>query len=228
MDLKPVEIVQDLIIGIPMVVKFTSIETNGNAHVLFTCNTFYLTKGTAIEIASSIYIIRGVSDNESITIVSNIAPDISNSVTLEPLKFFHGSIEQTNTELKGQSDMSSKTPMCYLKRTFRERVMKSDSSIDREIEVNLFFLTQADFPQWRTDDHDKYAIYPMRNVMNAFVSYLMKNSQIAPLPEFDVIDRIKFGVVSEKGVNKSYFNDNLSGVELSISIPIRKNYQCKC
>lgn len=227
--IETVDIVEDLVSRLNMPLKITEVVDNlDGTYKLETCNTYYLQAGFDVFLGLVTYQVVSVDINELVTVKGLSAPLIG-SYSLPTPYFFHGSILQTNTELSQVPDVFSKTPMVYLKRTFHETFYGKEAALDRESNLTLFFLTQADFEAWRTDDHDLHAIKPMRNMAYAFLEMLHKDNQVGTLESFDLIDRIKFGVVvSDKGTVSSYWNDKLSGVELSISLPINKNYTCKC
>jgi hypothetical protein len=227
MRIDSVDIIKDLVLGIPFPMRFDEVEMQGSSWKLYTYNTQYLTKGFTIEIGNLIYKIIDI-DSESITVTGSEIPDISIGFYLPPLKFWHGTIIQTNTELTKLTNVFDKTPMCYLQRPFREIVNGKEFAVDREIDLTLYFLTQANFPAWSTDEHDRYAIKPMKNVVEAFIKHINGNKFVGVFDTFTSTDRIKFGVGFDRGVEKSYWTDCLSGVEIGINLPILKNYQCNC
>jgi hypothetical protein len=229
--IETVDIIADLVANTPLVIDFKTVVDNGNGtYTLTICgddNFLYLKVLSKITINSIVYTVTAISGN-SITLKGSVVPPIG-KVTLPALKFYNGSIMQTKAELTRISDVGAKTPMVYLKRTFNERWNSEEDANEREADVNLFFLTQANYSEWQTSQHDINAVKPMRNVMYAFISYLRKNKHIGLIEDYTTVDRIKFGVITDKSnAEFAYWDDNLSGVELAINLPIGRNYECKC
>lgn len=226
-----VDIIGDLIQDWKIPFKINKVTDNLNGtYTLETCNTYYLQahgKYNFLTLAGTKYQVTGVQNNTTVIIKGTIAP-IVGSYKLDNPFYFNGTILQTNVELKDESDTSKKTPMIYLKRPFEDRFYKDDSALDREANITLFFLTYANFEAWRTADHDRHAIKPMRNLMYAFIEMLKRNSNIGIIQDYVAIDRIKFGVTISNGVTKSYWDDKLSGVELSLTLPIKQGKICSC
>ncbi len=145
--------------------------------------------------------------------------------------FFNGTIIQTNTELKKERDLSKKTPMIFLRRPFSEQIDAMDlvdSTIANRPVLVFYFLTEANFNEWATADHDVNAVVPMRNMAYEFIELLKKNVKyIERLTDYELTDLIKFGLVTQKGYEGGgLFSDNYSGVEMDITLGIK--YQCIC
>jgi hypothetical protein len=63
--------------------------------------------------------------------------------------------------------------------------------------------------------------------MYEFIELLKKNKKyINRLTDYTATDLIKFGIVTQKGVESGLFSDNYSGVQLDITLGIK--YQCIC
>lgn len=230
--IETVDIVGDLVARMPLVIDFKTVTDNLNGtYTLTICDStfLYLKVGSKITIGSVAYAVTALVPKVSITLKGASIPS-TGKVTLPAIKYYNGSILQTNSELCAISDKAQITPMAYLKRTFIERWNAEDDAVERYAQISLFFLTQANFSEWITKDHDEKAIVPMRNVTYAFIAYLRNNKQIGLIEDFNLIDRIKFGYYTDKGVeNKGMWSAaNLSGVELSINLPIARNYKCNC
>lgn len=118
--------------------------------------------------------------------------------------------------------------MVYLRRPYRDNFNRDDSAIERDSDMTIYFLCEDNFQQYDIDDRDNECIYPMRSLLYSFVQMLKDNPQIGQIDSFEVENKERFGVINSKGVEKALFDTPLSGCELSITIPIKKKYQCKC
>jgi hypothetical protein len=145
--------------------------------------------------------------------------------------YFNGTIVQTNTEIAKEKDLSNKTPMVFLRRPFNETLDAKDlvnTDVASIAPLTFYFLTEANFAEWLTCQHDKFAIKPMRNLMYEFIEMLKKNEKyIKRMTDYEATDQIKFGLVTQKGVESGgLFSNNYSGVQMDITLGIK--YQCFC
>lgn len=225
-----IDIIKDLVSNLDLKLNITSVETVGTTYKLFTCNTYYLAPQSKVTINSVIYSVVSLVNNQYL-IVSGASLPVKGVYSLPNPYFTHGTVKQSNEELSIESDMFKKTPMVFLRRPFSEVFNNGQQSDERNVDLTLYFLTQADFEHWQIDAFDENAIKPMYNLMKAFVDMLNSNKYInkANINDYRIEEKIKFGVyVNDKGYESSVFNDTLSGVQLNINLPIRKNYICNC
>ncbi len=231
-----IEILQGLIASwsLPVVVS-NVVDNGGNTYTLSVDKTYYLQAGSGVKdrtvtIASVKYKLIDIVNNKSIKIFGASIPSVGTFVLPVPY-FFHGTIMQTNTELvKREPDINKKTPMVYLQRPFDSVDDAGDldnTDTAKRSDLVLYFLTKANFPEWYTDDHDKYAVIPMTNMMEEFVELLKRNAKyIDRLTDYPNTDMIKFGVVTQDVVSKGYWSDNYSGIQMRITLGFK--YICVC
>lgn len=192
------------------------------------CDISHLQPGFTVTIGGNSYVIDSfIAGGLKIT-GSN--PIVVTSFVAYPPYFFHGTVLEANKDLTNIIDASSKTPMIYFYEVISETFYEdNDNAIERESDIRLFFLTQANFANWNTNDYHENAIQPMRRLMERFIRVLKDYPTIDEIVSYTVINQNKFGVfIADKGYEKSLFNDNLSGVELRINLAIRKEVNCVC
>lgn len=228
MIIETVDIIRDLVASLQLKVIVDSVTDNANeTYTIKTCNTRHIQSGMSFSVSSVDYVVTSFVRDVSFT-VSGASTIVATSFLLPAPKFWHGSILETNKTLTGITDMNEKVPMVYLRRPYRDNFNRDDSAIERDSDVTLYFLCEDNFQQYDIDDRDDECIYPMRSLLYSFVEMLKDNPQIGKIESFEVENKERFGVVNSKGVEKALFDTPLSGCELSITIPIKKNYQCKC
>jgi len=228
MIVETVDIVRDLVALLRPKIVIDSIVDNANGtYTIYTCNTKHVNTGLTFSVDDVLYTVQSFVKDESI-IVTGESIITGPSFLLDVPKFWHGSILETNKNLTGIAHMDEKVPMVYLRRPYRDSFKAKDSSIERESDVTIYFLTEDLFHKYDIDQRDIECIYPMRSLCYEFIELLRKNSQIAVIGNYDIENKEKFGVVNSKGSEKVLFDTPLSGCELSITIPITKNYKCKC
>lgn len=232
-----VQVIGELIGSWQLPIKIKAVVDNGNGTYLLSVDkTYYLQSGKRRKITINLveYIVLEVVNNSTLTVKnvpqSAIVP-IVGTIILPPPFYFNGTILQTNTELNETAEIWNKTPMIYLKRPFEETLDAKnliDTDVANRASLTLMFLTEANFAEWSTADHDKHAIVPMRNMLYEFIEMLKLNEKyIQRFTDYSVTDLIKFGLVTQKGVEGGgLFSDNYSGVQLDIVLGIK--YQCFC
>lgn len=220
-----VNIIRELVslMKFPFTIKSVVDNTDGT-YTLETGSTHYLQKGsnTVFVIDGEPYEILEVVINESVKVKGEVLP-VASTFDLPTPYFFHGTIRQTNTEISEEEDMAKKTPMVYLLRPFSETVDAQDENdvpVERESELTLFFLAEADFNWAYTNDFDHNALEPMWSMMNTFIETIKDSNMIGRIGTYRVEDKIKFAVYTSNGAEKILFKDNLSGKQLDITLPI--------
>jgi hypothetical protein len=223
-----VDIVNDLVNLLDYTFTIENAIDNGDGtYVLETCNTYHLQAlpNCPILIDGSSYIITEVQSNEFIVVRGASLPVVTEFAVPKPF-YFHGTAIKTNLELS-QIDTFNKFPMVYLLEVLTDTIQNDDSSLDREADLRLFFLAPSNFQDWKTDDHYTGAILPMRSLAYNFIDILNKSTKIARFDSYTLTNRVNFGVyVTDRGNTERIFNDNMSGVEMRITLPIKKDLTC--
>lgn len=203
----------------------TVLDNEDGTYTLTVCDLKHLQLGFALEIDSEDYTISEVDyEDKTITITGTVLPPTGVFDLYEP-QFYHGTIIQTNNELSRIVNVSDKTPMIYLYESFDERFnLQKTDAIERVSDVKIFFLTQANFEDWVTEDYYNHALTSMRYLLDNFLYTLDRNSEIGRIETYDARNHTKFGLfLTDKGYELNYFNDQLAGIELNISLPIKRD-----
>jgi len=226
--IETVDIVESLVSQLDFTFIIDSCTDNlDGTYTLATCNTYQLQTlpNCPISIDGSSYVITEVVNNQSITIKGTSKPIVTEFAIPKPF-YFHGTAIKTNIELS-KIDTFNKFPMVYLLEVLQDRFFARDEVNERETDLRLFFLAPSKFGEWTTDDHYKGAILPMRNLAYQFIKVLNDSKLINNFAEYTLINRVNFGVyVTDKGNESRIFNDDLSGVEMRITLPIKRNLNC--
>ena len=232
MRAETVDIVKDLVGSMSFTMTITLINDNGDdTYTLYSCNTYHLQECFKVLYEGANWTITNVDKNVSITIKpvldSTPIPTTMELDVYDPY-YFYGTVIQTNLELEQISNSSLKTPMVYLPTVLEDTFYNDDNRLERESDIRLFFLTQANFADWKTQDTYTNAIEPMRALAYSFIDTLNDSKIISNFAEYRLTNHSKFGVyVTDKGYEKRIFNDDLAGVELRISLPIVQINNCK-
>lgn len=227
-----VKLVEQLLDDMPLASSISNLINNlDNTWTFKACELFHVRNGSIITINATEYEVESVDyDLMTITIKSTL-PVIGTFFLAPPFFFFHGTPIDTGNTLSTILDSSKKIPLVYLLEVIRDKFINSNTSvIERESNINLFFLDEANFNDWDVDQHYSDAIIPMFNLCNSFIDYIKNNGGIGVVEDYDITYHAKFGlqIKQESGHIKNLFTDNLSGVQLTINIRFKRSFTCEC
>jgi len=227
-----VDIIDTLLAGFNPKLKIKNVVDNLDGTVTITvCEPLNLRLGLTFTLNSVVYTVIAIDGND-ITYTTAVLPVKGDYVYPTKPFYFHGTPIATNNQLSTINLHSSKLPMVYLIELLKDKfILDKDSAIDRESTVRLFFLDEANFADWDTDQHYALNIVPQANYALAFIEYLKNHAMVGLITgEAELTYYAKFGLsVTQNGVTKNLFNEQLSGVDFTITIPITKDLTlCTC
>lgn len=227
-------------------VKIDSFEDNGDGTFkLSSCDTKYLRPCKKIEINGEIFSIEKntcndqtifVQDSHITLIPKNANFDFANFILTLPEAFeiyspffYHGSPINVNDSLVQVNMTRDKTPLIYLFETLKEKnyTFEGASPISLEADLIMFFIDENQFATWDVSKHYEDCVNPMKALAEGLVNVInKKRGDFAEVTEFETTPRVNFGKVVQNGVEKSFFDDQLSGTELRFTVQY-KNFICK-
>lgn len=222
------QLIKDIIDSIDRgIIASSIVEITPGNYQIFSCNTLWLTLNRTITIGSVDYIITDIMPNEWVKVSGASLPVLSEFDIYAP-HFFYGTVLAQNEQMNLIPNSLNKLPMIWLHEITRERFETDETLIiDRESDCDLYFMTDADFTDWLTPQHNQYAIMPMRNLIDSFIDTARNSARVQDNLSYEIMDHAKFGTYLEsKGHVKHIFMDKLSGSQLKISIPFLKDMTC--
>ncbi len=223
----------DIIEGIISQIDLNLTVKSTDGQVIELCDTLHITVGKIVkdELGNE-YRVTDIVFNESITVVPiDSAPLFSGSTVVAPeITFLHGSPISTNEEYNKVLDRDSlkKTPFIWLLESYEYENGSRDSSIVASYSARLFFLDLY-YREWLNDEHNELAIKPMENLVRAFKNVIETDYSFKTLDSFRSRVRPRFGVeVANKASRDKIINEDLSGVEVNMSIELFDLSICKC
>lgn len=216
-----VDILEDFINSLDLSNKVLSFSDDGTNTTLVVGKTFHARKKMQLNVDGTDYEIFSVVNNESIEVVGVIADPVVYTVP-NPF-YFHGTPMMTNAHIHGARE-NQKVPMIYLYEILRERDKRENSRIVRESDLRLFFLDSANFSEWETDDHYSQRLLGLNNLIDEFITAARKYQCCFYLygTDFTRINHVKWGVwKNNAGHEKRLFDDELTGVEVSFTLPLK-------
>lgn len=216
-----VDIMAEFIDSLDLSGGVLSFSDDGTNTTIVVDKTFHARAKMLLDIDGTDYPIVSVLDNTNIVVTGVIAAPIKYTVP-NPF-YFHGSPIMTNNHIKGAKD-KNKVPMIYLYEILKEKDKKENSAIRRESDLRLFFLDNANFGEWTTEDHYSKRLLGINNLVDAFIEAARNYSCCFYLFDTDItrINHVNWGVWKDnQGHKKTIFDDELTGVEASFTLPLK-------
>jgi hypothetical protein len=134
---------------------------------------------------------------------------------------------KSNYYLKLGRDSRLKLPLVWLVESVTEEEYGVRSNLERKSSIRVLFLDNNNPKQYQTNDYRLNVVSPMIGLKDAFIKAVLGNTLFNDLESWNTRPFTRLGVESDKGFEANILDENLSGVELSITLPIRKT-NCKC
>lgn len=217
-----VDILEEFISTFQLTGRVLSFTDDGINTTLQVEKTYHARRRMTLDVGGVDYEIVNVSNNTSIEVVGILTNPTAYTVP-NPF-YFHGTPVLTNAHINGARDRD-KYPMIYLYEILKEKDKKIDSRIIRESDLRLFFLDNANFGEWTTDDHYSKRLLGLNNLVDEFINLARLYRCCFYLYETDFtrINHVNWGVWrNNAGHEKKLFDDELTGVELSFTLPLKK------
>ena len=182
--------------------------------------------------------VQEVVNNECVQIVFENEIDLTvTSFSIPHGTFVYGTQPMADVEIDqkeiGMLGSGNPMPLIYFQEIYRTRTQPLDSPIQIiGIDLRIFFLN--DYEQdnaWLTSDHYKNIVDQMVNYSEFFVQNLKDNTKQLDRSylrnnSYDTIPRVKTGDYVKNANVSSIFARNLSGAELVIDVPVKKDKSC--
>lgn len=224
-------LIEEVIEEMDTTIIVKSVTITGDTSRVYACNTLWITEGETHEIDGFDYRVTAISPNEWIDFYSTDATISVDEFDIQLPKFFYGTIRSAATELNEINLGWSKLPMIYLHDPVEETPGNDLSIVDRESDVDLYFMAQNNIERWTNEQHEDLAVVPMRNMVDKFMECL-RSGKFALDPNEGygerIYNRVRWGEEEKSGYNNQIFRENVSGVQLRITIPFLKSFACNC
>jgi len=218
-----VDIVKGIITQIDLNLTVLSI-TGGDTITL--CSTLHVTVGSTVgDGLGNDYNVTAMTDNTSIVVepLGASPATFAGAVVIAPyITPLHGSPSSTNEEyLDIQQVSRDKTPFIWLLESYEYEQQSLDSAIVAKYDARLFFMDLTYEELWINDQHNDLAIKPMENLQIAFKNVIDNDYTFKRMSNYRVRVRPRFGVeVTNKGSDDKIINEDLSGVEVNMTIEL--------
>lgn len=226
--------------------RIDTLDFDNNKFRIFSCDrkTYWLKPCFSIELGQTT---GGSIRGEVVAVSNNLYVDVvfesglvqtKEEFTVSSGTFIHGTLPMADVEVSriGNGDPTKQEfkpfPLVYHQEIYRKQKQTLESSNDY-IGQNLRIYFLDEYLQntgWITEKHYDNIIYPMENYANWFVENLRNDKRVnkdyIDNNTYDIIFRVKTGEYISNKNTKQVFAKNLSGVELVISLAIKKDNDC--
>lgn len=165
------------------------------------------------------YFVEEVND-KIVTIKGSVL--IDSDFNIPPPLFIPDSPRGVNSNMKLRRSDPRSYPLIWMLENFTTRYDLNNRLYVSKPRVKLFFLIPSRDEEWLEDDIRKHSIEPMLSLCDDFINEL-EDKVSGQIKQFTVFNRLRFGkVASNKSNDSKIIDDNISGVELDIEIPVKK------
>lgn len=217
-----VDIIKAIVANLDLNLKVTNIV----GYKIYVCSTKHVTVTKIVEDhLGNKYKVIGYKFDEYLELKPiGHAELFTGSIVLGPTPIFmSGTPSSVNNEylrIKGQRTLD-KTPFVWLLESYEYDDLPLDSSVEYAYDAKFFLMDWANEKKWRNEDHNDIVIKPMENLARMIIDYIEDDYSFKRLGTKRIRPRSRFGVeVTNKGNTKKIINEDLSGVELSLTLEL--------
>ena len=217
-----VDLIEEIINSIRDTFAITSIDDlGGGYYTINTTDTKDLADDDYVTISGNSYQVSELVADTSFK-VSSTTEVIGTLWIADAPYYFHGTPIAIANTINHIFDGKLKYPVIILFERLRERVNDDITmEIGRIAPLRMFFGTLSKYADWTTDEHYTNVLIPIQTLVDGFVEALKKSAKIGELETHEEEPRANWGLFrDDSGSVKSIFNENLSGKEFSIDLPI--------
>jgi hypothetical protein len=229
-DIVKEEIFDNIDLNVKVITANTS---SGGTQVVTLCNNKWIRVGQNLtDSGDNLWIITAIATNGDVTLTvpsgeSDLVRDAI--LTIKHPQWLFGTHWSANNEytLKG-NDSRVKLPLIWLVENVEETEYGIRSSKERDSRVRIYFLDDNNPTQYLNADYRLNVVSPMIALKDEVIRVIKDNLLFGVLESWQTRPLTRFGNEEEKGYFENILDENLSGVELRITLPINKKKNCKC
>ena len=141
--------------------------------------------------------------------------------------YYHGTPQTVNKEVDTQNETLDKAryPAVILWEVIRQDFDKDPISVvGNTARLTMSFLDTTNKIDWTIEEHYDNVIDKMEDQADRFISICKNHPYISRFDDYSYIKHFNWGtVVRDKGHVRYILDENLSGLNLEIALPIKKN-----
>lgn len=209
---------------------------SGNSQTLELCSNKWIRVGQSlIDSDDKQWAITSIDSDGLVTVTKPVGgTDLvrNQTLTIKSPRFLFGTHRSADDEYKikveNDADNRDQLPLIWLIESITETEYDKTKTKERDSDLRLYFLDDNNPEQYMNADYRRNVVSPMIGLKDEFIRVIQSNVLFDLLGTWRTRPITRFGNEDEKGYFENILSDNLSGVELRITLPIFKKTRCKC
>ncbi|MDY0215019.1 MAG: hypothetical protein RBS24_05890 [Bacilli bacterium] len=138
--------------------------------------------------------------------------------------YYYGSPVSIQSEMSKTMKAGSKYPAIILFNEFQESEGEKLSHFGRSANITMYFMQLAG-KNWSEEEHIDNAVSPMSLIADMFIELIEADKRFGDVDDLKKTHRTNWGLILQQASSKrSVFPDVLSGIEISFTLKIKRNY----
>lgn len=226
------DIIEWIIDNIDYNIKVSRVVDNGdNTYTLYSCDTAHLRPGKYVTIAGNQYKITEFSINNYIIVSGSVAID-SNLLSFEAYKLGYqsGTLRDADKERGAKVRLNKQeSPFIWNREPYQmDENWDDEDPIQSSPNLTWYLLDECNTKDWLVKDHHNEVINPMHNLFSNRIKKLINGSwnYFQEIEDLTITGRVYLGTQDSRGNFERLFEENLSGIEINLTLPILQQPCC--
>lgn len=200
---------------------------NGDGSITINSNVTVIQNGDYIILGTENYLVYDLNKIAGTFKVKATFPTGETTWRTAAPYYYHGTPQTVNKEIDTDNVPTDKAryPAIVLWEIIRQDFDKDPVSVvGNTARLTMSFLDTTNKIDWTIEEHYDNVIDQMEDEADRFISIIKKHPYISRFDDYSYIKHFNWGTfVQDKGHTRYILDENLSGLNLEIALPIKKN-----
>jgi hypothetical protein len=200
---------------------------NGDGSITINSNVTVIENGDYIILGTGNYLVYDLDKIAGTFKVKATFPTGETTWRTAAPYYYHGTPQTVNKEIDTDNVPTDKAryPAIVLWEIIRQDFDKDPVSVvGNTARLTMSFLDTTNKIDWTIEEHYDNVIDQMEDEADRFISIIKKHPYISRFDDYSYIKHFNWGTfVQDKGHTRYILDENLSGLNLEIALPIKKN-----
>ena len=200
---------------------------NGDGSITITSNVTAIENGDYIILGTENYLVYDLDKIGGTFKVKATFPTSETTWKTAAPYYYHGTPQTVNKEIDTDNIPTDKAryPAIVLWEIIRQDFDKDPISVvGNTARLTMSFLDTTNKIDWTIEEHYDNVIDQMEDEADRFIAIIKKHPYISRFDDYSYIKHFNWGTfVQDKGHVRYILDENLSGLNLEIALPIKKN-----
>lgn len=216
------DIIKQLTAQLTFTEKILDCTVVANGVELELCETHGIVDKSIVIIGGNEVNVIDILPDNKILIPGTTCP-VETELTIPAPNFYNGTIKAVSAELTMVKDLRKRHQIVYLYEVLKEKRNRDpEKNVGRYVDIIMFFLTASTEKVDLTEQRYTEYMDPMCNLCEDFVDLLETSPLIGEIEdeEYEITPHSIAGFYDRLGHVKNFFNEQYSGCEFRMRIPI--------